>query len=332
MITNPSNLSEQLLNLTEQIAVEMNSLRNSINTKLDYTEIIPQAQTLAIPRKINGTDFNGSEDITTSSWGEEREITIVDADGSNSGAVKKINGSEDFSLVLPSIIKATLLGNATSATTAESASYAAKAGTADSATTATSAETAENATLAANANYATSAGSASTATSATNANYATSAGSATSATKATQDSSGQTITSTYIKSASVSGTTVTFTRGNGTTFAITTQDTNTDTNTSCWTLSGGTNGWARDNSTGFCIQWGLVTLGARGDYSFTFPRAFSVVYSMSTIGGPQTNYRTNYTALTHLQALTNTGGTLLSASEDAVAILTNCRYIATGYV
>jgi hypothetical protein len=187
----------------------------------------------------------------------------------------------------------TVTGNITAPTFTGTASYATKAGTADSATTATS---------------------------------------ATSATKATQDSSGQTITSTYIKSASVSGTTVTFTRGNGTTFTITTQDTNTDTNTSCWTLSGGTNGWARDNSTGFCIQWGLVTLGARGDYSFTFPRAFSVVYSMSTIGGPQTNYRTNYTALTHLQALTNTGGTLLSASEDAVAILTNCRYIATGYV
>jgi hypothetical protein len=70
-------------------------------------------------------------------------------------------------------------------------------------------------------------GTASYATKAGTADRATTATSATSATKATQDSSGQTITSTYIKSASVSGTTVTFTRGNGTTFTITTQDTNT---------------------------------------------------------------------------------------------------------
>ena len=62
---------------------------------------------------------------------------------------------------------------------------------------------------------------------ATSAGSATSASTATSATKATQDSSGQAINSTYIKSASVSGRTVTFTRGDNTTFNITTQDTNT---------------------------------------------------------------------------------------------------------
>lgn len=47
------------------------------------------------------------------------------------------------------------------------------------------------------------------------------------ATKATQDSSGQQITSTYLKNVTVSGKTVTFTRGDNTTFTITTQDTNT---------------------------------------------------------------------------------------------------------
>ena len=57
--------------------------------------------------------------------------------------------------------------------------------------------------------------------------YATSAGSAGSATKATQDSSNQTITSTYIKGLSVSGRTITYTRGDGTTGTITTQDNNT---------------------------------------------------------------------------------------------------------
>ena len=66
-----------------------------------------------------------------------------------------------------------------------------------------------------------------TADSAKSVKYATSAGSAASATKATQDSSSQTITSTYIKSLSVSGRTITFTKGDNTTGSITTQDTNT---------------------------------------------------------------------------------------------------------
>lgn len=70
-------------------------------------------------------------------------------------------------------------------------------------------------------NYATSAGSASTATKASTAD---------SATKATQDSAGQQINTTYIKNLSVSGRTVTYTRGDGTTGTITTQDTNTTYN------------------------------------------------------------------------------------------------------
>ena len=81
--------------------------------------------------------------------------------------------------------------------------------------------------------------------------------SAASATKATQDSAGQQINTTYIKNVSVNGRTITFTRGDGTTFTITTQDTVT-TNSSNWSVSNGTNGWARDNSTGFTIVWGKV--------------------------------------------------------------------------
>ena len=57
--------------------------------------------------------------------------------------------------------------------------------------------------------------------------HATNADTATYATKASQDSQGQTINSTYIKNVSVNGRTVTFTKGNGSTFSITTQDTNT---------------------------------------------------------------------------------------------------------
>lgn len=54
-----------------------------------------------------------------------------------------------------------------------------------------------------------------------------SAASADSATKATQDSTGQQINTTYIKSLSVKGRTITYTKGNGSTGTITTQDTNT---------------------------------------------------------------------------------------------------------
>lgn len=100
--------------------------------------------------------------------------------------------------------------------------------------------------------------------------------SAASATKATQDSAGQQINTTYIKNVSVNGRTITFTRGNGTTFAITTQDTVT-TNTSNWSVSNGTNGWARDNSTGFTIQWG--TADAKATW-IGFPRGFSSILSV----------------------------------------------------
>lgn len=68
---------------------------------------------------------------------------------------------------------------------------------------------------------------------ATSAGHATSAGSAStadSATKATRDAAGNDINSTYIKNLSVSGRTITFTKGNGTTGTITTQDTNTTYN------------------------------------------------------------------------------------------------------
>lgn len=61
----------------------------------------------------------------------------------------------------------------------------------------------------------------------TRVNSAASADTAKSATKATQDSAGQQINTTYIKSLSVNGSTITYTKGNGSTGTITTQDTNT---------------------------------------------------------------------------------------------------------
>lgn len=57
------------------------------------------------------------------------------------------------------------------------------------------------------------------------------ANAANTATKATQDSAGQQINTTYIKGLSVSGRTITYTKGNGSTGKITTQDTTYSTAT-----------------------------------------------------------------------------------------------------
>ena len=72
-------------------------------------------------------------------------------------------------------------------------------------------------------------------------NYAGSSsagGAANSAVKATQDSAGQQINTTYIKGLSVSGKTITYTKGDGTTGTITTQDTNTTYSTGTASTSG----------------------------------------------------------------------------------------------
>ena len=46
---------------------------------------------------------------------------------------------------------------------------------------------------------------------------------------------------------------------------------------SSWTISKGTNGWARENSTGLTVQWGYVNR-ANNSGTFTFPRTFTTCY------------------------------------------------------
>lgn len=137
--------------------------------------------------------------------------------------------------------------------------------------------------------------------------------SAASATKATQDSAGQQINTTYIKNVSVNGRTITFTRGDGTTFTITTQDTVT-TNSSNWSVSNGTNGWARDNSTGFTIVWGSASAG--GGVWTTFARSFSSVLSVAFAPWDSGNYSWG-------NNLNNSGFSHHSSG--------NCKYIAVGF-
>lgn len=69
--------------------------------------------TLETARKINGTDFDGSKDITTANWGTARNISITSSDGTGAGTATSVNGSAAVTLKLPSTIKATLNGNVT---------------------------------------------------------------------------------------------------------------------------------------------------------------------------------------------------------------------------
>lgn len=89
------------------------------------------------------------------------------------------------------------------------------------------AKLADKATTATNADYATSAGSATTATNATHAISANSATNSASATKASQNASGHALANTIVKAIAINGRTITVTKLDGTTYALTTQDTNT---------------------------------------------------------------------------------------------------------
>ena len=103
--------------------------------------------------------------------------------------------------------------------------------------------------------------------------YATSAGSAgsaSSATKATQDSAGQQINSTYVKSLSVSGRTITITKGDNTTSTITTQDTNTDTKVTQTAIK------SSDYTNWRTIPWGSSNSASEG---FTPTTVTDVMYS-----------------------------------------------------
>lgn len=89
---------------------------NIPNITGDLTGNASTATKLATARKINGTDFDGTTAITTFSWGTARNISIEDASSTNVGAAVSVDGSSNVTLRLPSTIKGTLTGNASTAT------------------------------------------------------------------------------------------------------------------------------------------------------------------------------------------------------------------------
>lgn len=82
------------------------------NVTGDLTGNADTATELATARSINGTNFDGSANITTTKWGTARNITIEDADSTNAGTAVSVNGSAAVTLLLPDTIKASLTGHA----------------------------------------------------------------------------------------------------------------------------------------------------------------------------------------------------------------------------
>ena len=76
-----------------------------------------KANQLTTARTINGTSFNGSANITTANWGTARNIGIVNSDGTGTAVTTSVDGSGNVNLKLPATIKASLTGNATTAST-----------------------------------------------------------------------------------------------------------------------------------------------------------------------------------------------------------------------
>ena len=88
-------------------------------TELSETSYPGNASTatkLQTARQINGTNFDGSANITTAKWGAARNIYIRDASQAHTGSAVSVDGSANEYLLLPSTITASLSGNASTAT------------------------------------------------------------------------------------------------------------------------------------------------------------------------------------------------------------------------
>lgn len=147
-----------------------------------------------------------------------------------------------------------------------------------------------------------------------------------SSTKATQDSAGQQINTTYIKSLSVSGKTITYTRGDNTTGTITTQDTDSHYTTGlkvCASATGTANAAATNGNVRINV---LDNTTVRDSHIIKGTGATSVTSDASgviTINSPSYSTGTTSTAgLTKLYASTGTStdGTMTrKAITDALA-------------
>lgn len=109
--------------------------------------------------------------------------------------------------------------------------------------------------------------------------------------------------------------------------SITLMDESGSTSLSTWTISKGTNGWARESSTGFTIQWGTVACNfAHVTATFTFPRTFTAVYSAVATS---TSYVNSGAGVHSIIGLSNTAATVYGDYTNDTAT-SSARIIATG--
>lgn len=92
---------------------------------------------------------------------------------------------------------------------------------------------------------------------------------------------------------------------------------------SSWTISNGTNGWARENSTGLTVQWGYVNR-ANSSATFTFPRTFTTCY--------YSNVMCSSNLVPYIKARSNTSITFNTNNgyNDDIQNWGNCYIFAIG--
>lgn len=73
--------------------------------KVNSAVLADSAVKLFKARRINGTQFDGTEDVVTSVWGMPRSVTVKDFYSENSRVSAGIDGSSDFSLLLPESVR-----------------------------------------------------------------------------------------------------------------------------------------------------------------------------------------------------------------------------------
>ena len=146
---------------------------------------------------------------------------------------------------------------------------------------------------------------------------------ASAATKATQDSAGQQINTTYIKSLSISGKTITYTKGDNTTGTITTQDTDTHYTTGlkvCSSASGTANAAATNGNVRINI---LDNTTVRDSHLIKGAGATTVTSDASgviTINSTNTTYSTGTTSTAGLTKLYTSTGTSTDGTMTRKAI------------
>lgn len=93
---------------------------------------------------------------------------------------------------------------------------------------------------------------------------------------------------------------------------------------SSWTISKGTNGWARENSTGLTVQWGYVNRANSIGGTFTFPRTFTTCY--------YSNVMCSSNLVPYIEARSNTSITFNTNNgyNDDIQNWGNCYIFAIG--